>query len=389
MVKAIVVDDEPLALHHLAEEIERLSQLEVIGKYRNPKVAIEAIYREHPEVVFLDIEMPEMSGITMAEQIAERLPDVKIVFVTVHDEFAIRAFEISVLDYVLKPLREERLIKTLERLQQSVLTKKSTKPLQATIMIHCFRCLQFEKVGKLPATVRWKTVKSHELFCYLLYKRGQPVRKTSLLEDLWPEIDWQRGVTQLYTAIYQIRKVLREEEIPIELKNVEEGYLLELNGSTIDTREWEDALNNLPQVTSETLEQHIRVFSIYRGDYLGDYEYMWAEGEKKRLQEKWVQHADTIVSYYIATKREREAVSLLLRVQQVLPREENLYFKLMECYDLLGDRYSVEKQYEQLVEMLDTELNLEPHRHVKQWFQAWRRKGFETHKDKEWFAERP
>ncbi len=375
-MRAIVVDDEPLALNHLADEIERLSKLEVIGKYRNPKIALEAIYREHPEVVFLDIEMPEMSGITMAELIAMRLPDVVIIFVTVNDEFVIKAFEISALDYVLKPLREDRLVKTLERLQVSALAKKIPETLQNTVKIHCFSSLQFEMPGRTPISVKWKTVKSQELFSYLLYKHGQPVRKTSLLEDLWPEIDWQRGVTHLYTAIYQIRKVLQSEQLPIELKSVDEGYLLQLNEGIIDIEEWENELNHLPHVTSENLNQHLRVFAIYRGDYLGDYDYIWAEREKKRLQEKWLQHADSITAYYIANHRVAEAVSLLLKVQQVLPREEKLYFDLMKLYDRLGDRFAVEKQYERLFDMLNSEMSLEPHSHVKEWLKAWRRKEF-------------
>lgn len=375
-MKTIVVDDEPLALTHLAEEIERFSDIRVIGKYRNPKTALDAICTQLPDVVFLDIEMPEMSGVELAERILTVLPHMKIVFVTVYDAFAIQAFEMDALDYILKPVSEERLQKTLARLKLSNEAAPPSAALSHSVKVHCFKSLQFERGGKEPAALRWKTFKAQELFIYLLYNCGQPVRKQLIIADLWGDIDGKRGVTQLYTAIYQIRKLLQAEEIPIQILNVDEGYMLDLQGTVLDYKQWENERQLLPDLTCETLKQHIAVFSLYRGDLLDEYKYIWSEAEKIRLRNSWLQHARLIVAFYDAHEQITGSITVYLRVQQILPTEEGVYFELMQLYDRLGDRFAVEKQYELLHGMLNKELALKPQAEVKSWFQDWRRKGF-------------
>lgn len=371
-MKAILVDDEPLALNHLAEEIERISEINIIGKFRNPKLALEMICRDCPQVVFLDIEMPEMSGIDLAERILQELPLTQIVFVTVYDDFAIRAFELNALDYILKPLHVDRLTLTIARLTQFVPFQMLSSSSIDSVIIHSFRSLQFGISGKDPVTLRWKTFKAQELFSYLLHHRGKPVRKQILLDLLWPDIDLKRGITQLYTAIYQVRKLLQAERINIQIANVDEGYMLELNGAQLDIEEWEKKIIGAPEITDDTLAQHHRIFSLYGGDYLAEYSYSWAETERRRLRDMWLRHARQIASYYTAENKDTEAAAHYLRVQSILPTEESIYFELMRLYNRLEDRSSVEKQYELLQNMLRTEVDMEPHYTVQKWFKDWK-----------------
>jgi two-component system, LytTR family, response regulator len=112
--RALIVDDEPFARASLRALLEREPDAITIFEARNGHEAVSLILGERPDVVFLDVQMPEMSGFDVIRQVgAAAMPDV--VFVTAHDQFAIQAFEINALDYLLKPVSEERFAEALQR----------------------------------------------------------------------------------------------------------------------------------------------------------------------------------------------------------------------------------------------------------------------------------
>jgi len=373
-LKTILVDDEPLALQHLAEELERIGGWEIIGKYRNPKIALEHIDQDRPQVLFLDIEMPEMNGIILAERALEICPDVIIIFVTVFEEYAVKAFDLNAQDYILKPLHPDRLIQATSRVVQRLQRQKNGLASSSEcVKVHMFRSLQFERSGQAPITPRWKTWKAQELFALLLHYRGKPVRKQMLLDHLWPDIEWKKGITQLYTAIYQIRKLLQEERINIGIANCDEGYRLDLNDIALDIEEWENRLNKAPNVSENNLMFHKELAGRYRGDYLMEYAYIWAETEKRRLRAVWLQHVKRIADHLIDRSLYEEAARHYLQAQVVLPQEETFYLELMLIFARLGDREAVESQYELLTSMLRQHYDVLPKEEVQTWFNNWQR----------------
>ena len=113
-LKVLVVDDEPLAREGLRRMLEGDPQVEAVGEARNGREAIAAIRDQKPDVVLLDIQMPRMDGFAVVEAIgADRMPSV--IFVTAYDQYAVRAFEISAVDYLLKPVTEERFRMAFDR----------------------------------------------------------------------------------------------------------------------------------------------------------------------------------------------------------------------------------------------------------------------------------
>ncbi len=114
-LKTLIVDDEPIARKVLREELELLADVEVIGEAADGAAALEKIGREHPDLVLLDLQMPAMGGLEVVRRLkhGKRLP--VIVVVTAHDEHALQAFEAGAIDYLLKPVRQERLSEAVDR----------------------------------------------------------------------------------------------------------------------------------------------------------------------------------------------------------------------------------------------------------------------------------
>ncbi len=118
-VRALIVDDEPLAREGIRMRLKQSPDIEVIGECGNGREAAEAILREVPDLVFLDIQMPRLDGFGVIEAVGvKRMPHV--IFVTAYDEHALRAFEVSALDYLLKPIDGERFLEALERVRSRI-----------------------------------------------------------------------------------------------------------------------------------------------------------------------------------------------------------------------------------------------------------------------------
>ena len=113
--KTIVIDDERLAREELKSMLSEFNEIEIIDEARNGEEGIDKINEIQPDLIFLDVSMPGMTGFEMLKKL-ENIPHV--IFVTAYDEFALKAFEVNALDYVLKPIDPARLAEAIEKLRQ-------------------------------------------------------------------------------------------------------------------------------------------------------------------------------------------------------------------------------------------------------------------------------
>ena len=113
-MKFLIVDDEPLARLRLQKMLEHFGYSDIVTATNGAK-AIEAATQHHPHIVFLDIEMPVLTGIEAAPKIKQISPESAIIFCTAYDDFAIKAFDLSACDYLLKPVSQERLKQALDK----------------------------------------------------------------------------------------------------------------------------------------------------------------------------------------------------------------------------------------------------------------------------------
>lgn len=117
MLKVLIIDDEPLARENLRFLLQEQSDIEIVGECANAVEGIGEVHRLRPDVLFLDIQMPRISGLEMVGML-DPAHRPYIVFLTAFDEYAVKAFEEHAFDYLLKPIEAQRLEKTLARLRQ-------------------------------------------------------------------------------------------------------------------------------------------------------------------------------------------------------------------------------------------------------------------------------
>ncbi len=124
-IRTIIVDDEPLAREGVRMMLDPDSDISVVAECTNGTEAVTTIVDQNPDLVFLDVQMPEMNGFEVLEAVgAKQIPHV--IFVTAYDKYAIQAFEIHALDYLLKPFTAGRFSEALERVKKQISNEESS-----------------------------------------------------------------------------------------------------------------------------------------------------------------------------------------------------------------------------------------------------------------------
>ncbi|MFJ7733519.1 response regulator [Lysinibacillus sp. NPDC097231] len=373
-MKIVIVDDEHLPLTRLKTLLEKsnVPEINVIGEYTESLEVIAQIQTLQPDVVFLDIVMPGMDGLALGEKIQELLPNVELVFTTGFDQYAIDAFNLHAIDYLLKPVQKIRLQKTLERLQR--ITEKNQPNKTKQKMIQVLGDLKVVTPNGDGQLMKWRTSKAKELFAYMLSHRNEMIYRDTILELFWPESDMDKASKQLYTAIYTIRQTLKNyglEGMKISSPLLNSGYKLLVEDVVIDVEQWLEQLKSLPPLGQGTIEAHEHVFQAYTGDYLGDSDYLWSESERERLRRLWLHHAQQLSEYYIEHENYLAAVKVQEKVQSYFPDEEESYFTLMKLYNLQNNAAAVEEQYWLLNKMLQEHIAVKPSEEIKKWYRNW------------------
>ena len=169
MMRALIVDDEIYARQELETLLKETGEFTIAGKCANAFEAMQAINREKPDVLFLDVQMPVINGFELLSMIDEAAMP-RVVFVTAYDEYALKAFEENALDYLLKPVEKGRLAKTVEKLKKR--SAEGGRPVFASPAIQKVPCIHSSKI-KLINTAEIEYVRSGETGVHVISPAGE------------------------------------------------------------------------------------------------------------------------------------------------------------------------------------------------------------------------
>ena len=156
-IKVIIVDDERLARNELKRLLAKHSQVEIIDEAKNAEEAKEKIAEHKPDAIFLDIHMPGATGLELAESLGD---DVNIIFCTAYDQFAVDAFSLNAMDYLVKPVNPERLADSLVKLEKRLAQSKEKSSLPDD---HKLMAKYGEKMRIIPHNdiIRFESIGNH------------------------------------------------------------------------------------------------------------------------------------------------------------------------------------------------------------------------------------
>ncbi|WCP69851.1 LytTR family DNA-binding domain-containing protein [Vibrio tubiashii] len=231
-VSAVIADDEPLLRHHLNKMLAEVwPQLEIVGQAKNGQEALEMIEQFEPDIVFLDIKMPQLDGMSAAKALTKMDCPTQVVFITAYDEYALQAFEANAIDYLLKPLSEQRLEQCVVKIKQRIESVTTPTPPDMAALL-----AQIQQLGhqSAPSYLNWVRASKGEdihlisIIDVLYFKaedkyvsvftqeEGKMVEyliRTSLkelLQQLDPDNFWQihRSTIVNVSAVEKVKKVI-------------------------------------------------------------------------------------------------------------------------------------------------------------------------------------
>ena len=355
MYRAIVVDDEPAAVGKLSDLLRDSELIAVVDGYTNPLEALDRITTESYDVVFLDIDMPGMDGITLANRILDIAAHVRIVFVTAYNQYAIEAFELHALDYLLKPVTKDRLKKTLARVQN--IPKQTGGVRESRLKVHCFGKLRVELED--GSYVKWRTKKTEELFAYLLDQNGAWVGKEKFLDLLWGNFLKPQGLTNLYTCIYQLRKTLSDIGRPSLLVNENGMFRLDMEQIESDLQLYEQC-TSVTKLDENNRPEYERMVELAVTGYFEWNYYDWTEMKRKHLMEDCLRKIMQLAVYYESISREKAAVAILQRGLELDYFYTDIHLLLLNYYVGRKDRIAAYRHYDEYKRRLYDEFGMLP-----------------------------
>lgn len=369
----VLIDDEPLAMDLLERRLKELYEEACVHKFIHFDYNKNSHILYETDVIFLDIEMPGTNGLELAEKILDINSELAIVFVTAYQAYAVQAFELNALDYLLKPVEKDRLKKTLDRITSKRYDRSAASyPNNHDKKLSISVCgeLSFQYSNEEKEVISWRTAKAQELFLYLLHYCGKSIHKAELIELLWPDYEPEKAYTQLYTAIYHIRRALRHYRKHLNIKNVQSGYTLQIEEAQIDIRSWESKLESAPKLELSTIELYEEIMEEYTGSYLEVNDYIWAEQERFRLSQLWAKTANQIAACYEKKPDLEKAIEWYVKICEKHPEEEQSAFQLMKIYAEVDYGVLVHYQYKRLKKAL-ADLGLEVNNQITSWYENW------------------
>ena len=358
-MRTIIIEDD-----NLISEIEKIiigknKYLNVVGCFNDSYEALEKIEELCPEVIFLDINMPKINGIEVARRINEINNNVQIIFVTAYEKYALQAFKVNAIDYIVKPITEEDINIAVRKILKykngiSFLKKEEKRN-------KIFTLGKFEAYGNIEnKLIKWPTAKVEELFAYFVTKRGKATDKWKLCELLWPTVEPAKALHNLHNSIYRLKQSLKANGIE-NIINYEKGYYsINISNMYCDLWECEDLMMLNLDLSDENKDKYEKIIKIYNGNLFQNQDYIWAIDLKEELDRFFLNIGKKLSMYYYNKGSYYKSEEILRRIIKENSLDEDLIDLAMKNEFQFKNKIGIINTFKTLKNSLRAELDVVP-----------------------------
>jgi Response regulator containing CheY-like receiver and SARP domains len=283
--------------------------------------------------------MPEMDGIALSNRIIDLQGKIAVVFVTAYNQYAVEAFRLNALDFLMKPVEEQRLRETLDR----IVEEKNIPMASGRVQVRCFGKFAVEtQTGK----VKFRTEKAEELFAILLDQKGDFISRNRIIDCLWEDYDGERAVVHFNTTLYNVKKALLSQGIVNTIEYDRGNYRLDIKGLDCDYLKFYELASGDIAITDAKHSAYEAAAGLYTGEYLSGKDSIWLERNRQRLKELYVGLLLRLGKYCKAKGRHKKTVEWMKAGLLYEPLHRELNYGLIEALLLAGERISAVRYYE-------------------------------------------
>lgn len=369
MIKAMLVDDEQPALEELEYRLKKFKSVEIAALVQNSRLVFEKIEEIKPDVVFLDIDMPGTNGLELALKIQELHYGISIVFVTAYSEYALESFQSYPLDYILKPVNEKRLDRTINHILEQTEKNRIEGQKKCCTVVHCFHDFEAFSKNSEKIPLKFPTRQAKEMFAYLICHYEKVVTREELIRNIFGSKMDKKTVSLLHVTAYSLRRALEDAQICRDTIKIIGSYMLEAADGVCDYIDFSKFIEKNPYIDASNIKKAQAVVGLYSGAYLQSEDYLWAEEIRTELELQYEKLVLKMVDYYYTTDEFEKTERLLITMIQYNPLSESGNRSLLELYMRQEDRKKFKEQYKVYIQILNDELQIKPDRKFTAFYQ--------------------
>ncbi|TBL80988.1 response regulator [Paenibacillus thalictri] len=364
MLRMMIVDDEELPAMRLKRLLTELSEWSVIETFFDPLDAYDYAKANPVDVAFLDISMPDLNGMKLSSLLVDIHPNIEFIFVTGFDEYAVRAFEIDALDYVMKPVTVERLTTTMGKI------RRVHRPVVASSSMEVFLFggmrIHYQAAGGGKESIKLRSPKTEELFAFLVCNKT--VSREEIIDTLWSGLPPEKAWKNLNSTVYYIRKAIEASKCRCEITTTGNEIRLDADGFYCDLYEFERLLKEIRHESERNLDLLERAAALYTGSLLQGKSCEWAIPYIRHLEKQYIELLELLAQHYRQSHQQIQALHYYSEIVKLDGTREDIHVEMIQVFMELGRKHEAVRQYEQLEEML-RELDVRPDPKIKELLQ--------------------
>ncbi len=354
-MKAYLIDDEQPCLDDLAWQLSKYPDVEVGGIFTNSLEAVAVINNEQPDVVFLDIDMPYVNGLEIAQMIQAQHTGVIVIFVTAYTQYALDAYKSYPLDFLIKPVPDDRLNEMITHLRkQYALLHPQEK--QDVLKIKCFGPFEVLFSGE----VRFPTRRVKELLLYLIGRHGVAATRSEMLSALFAGRSDLNTLNNLYVTLSRLKTLLDSWDNSRKLVRLTEDNALLIAPGVCDYTDFMCFAKQNAALSQKTTVEAARILALCKGPYLEKETYDWAAENALEVEDEYERIALALAAFYVVQDRFVDAESVLCELLAHIPLCSDGYTAILDLYIKNGNHTSFIVRYEEYTRMLKREFQLKP-----------------------------
>lgn len=373
------MDDEQPSMSLLSHILAELNMSETLGQFLRPSEAIKAMETLRPDVAILDIEMPGMNGLELARQLKITHPNLFIIFITGYNQYALEAFKVEAIDYILKPFEPEEIQKVLNRIMrfQAVQVERDVKSLPE-FQIRCFG--EFAVYNAEGKRVKWATKKAQDLLAFLVLNLDHNMTKDKIGEALWSDKPHSKHTSNLHISLHRLRKDLAASNIEIMIlseKGSQEGYSLTLDKTSCDLVYVDAYIKNMSQaeILESTLEYHMQMALLLESELFAGMDYAWCDHYRDIYLNAYIELEKKLSAYYLKNQNWKALGESAERLRRKLPFDDQIYLWLFEAFGQRGEQSRLISIYQTMKNLYLDELGLELDKEITAHYEHWLKRG--------------
>ena len=364
MFKVVIVEDEQLILDLMKYVIGQNPYYTIVGAFTSPLDALACLPDLCPDVAFLDVEMPRMNGLQLGQKINELCKETNIIFTTAHKQYALDAFGVYAIDYILKPVTSAAIERVTQRLMKQLPTMEGSIKSFSQVSISCFGGFEIRNSEGLP--VRWPTKKTEELLAYFLCHPERDISKWHLTDLLWSEMDEERATHNLHNTMYRLKKLMKEQSMGMDIQKTSEGYMLLPLQQIYDLLAFQQF--DFSSVSDEQNMNKIEdLCAMYRGPLLDRKDYVWKTSLEEGFRKQYSVLIRVLIENDVTLGNLQRAEQRLDTYLSMYPLSEEFNLKLLDIYARSGQQQKIALHYAKFVEAYRLELGIDPPSQMQNW----------------------